>query len=73
LVDGDVKLPSVGQTLQVSSSGSAPSSTGTTTGSATGSAASATSTKKGSASGGKEITGMSAGLVAVMLGFMYWL
>jgi len=72
LVDGDVKLPSVGQTQQVSTSGAA-SITGTATGSATGSAASATSTKKGSASGGKEIAGMSAGLVAVMLGFVYWL
>ena len=73
LVDGDVKLPSVGQTQQVSTSGSSPSSTGTATGSATGSAASATTTKKGGASGGKEIAGMSAGLVAVMLGFVYWL
>jgi hypothetical protein len=71
LVDGDVKLPSLGQTQQISTS--VPSSTGTSTGSATGSAASATSTKKGSASGGKEIAGMSAGLVAVMLGFVYWL
>ena len=69
LVDGDVKLPSVGQTEQTSGA----SSTGTSTASATGSAASATSTKKGSASGGKEIAGMSAGLVAVMLGFVYWL
>ncbi|KAG0652490.1 Glucan elongating glucanosyltransferase 3 [Hyphodiscus hymeniophilus] len=74
LVDGDVKLPSVGQTQQVSSSGSAPSSTGTATSSVTGSAASASATtKKGGASGGKEIAGMSAGLVAVMLGFVYWL
>jgi hypothetical protein len=71
LVDGDVALPSVGQTQQVSSSG--PSSTGTATSSSTGSAASATTTKKGGASGGKEIAGMSAGLVAVMLGFVYWL
>lgn len=73
LVQGNVALPSVGQTQQVSSSGAAPSSTGTATGSATGSAASPTATKKGSASGGREIAGMSAGLVAVMLGFVYWL
>ncbi|QSZ37563.1 hypothetical protein DSL72_008661 [Monilinia vaccinii-corymbosi] len=69
LVDGDVKLPSIGQkeSTATATSGS------TSTGSATGSAASATSTKKGSASGGKEITGMSVGLAAVMFGFMYWL
>ena len=74
LVDGDVKLPSVGQTQQTGSTSSISSSTGTATASSTGSAASAaTTTKKGSASGGKEIAGMSAGLVAVMLGFVYWL
>lgn len=68
LVDGNVKLPSVGQTLSATSSGAAASATGT----ATGSAASPSSTK-GSANGGKEIAGMSIGLVGVMLGFMYWL
>jgi len=74
LVNGDVKLPSVGQTLSSTSSGTAAaaSSTGTSTGTATGSAASPSSTK-GSANGGREIAGMSVGLVAVMLGFMYWL
>ncbi|KAH8596884.1 glycoside hydrolase family 72 protein [Bisporella sp. PMI_857] len=69
LVAGDVKLPSLGQTQQAGSvtttSGSSPTGTGT--------AADPTSTKKGAANGGKEITGMSIGLVAVMLGFMYWL
>ncbi|KAE8441033.1 hypothetical protein EG329_006097 [Mollisiaceae sp. DMI_Dod_QoI] len=70
LVDGNVKLPSVGQTLSTSSSGAAASSTGT----ATGSAATPSSTgKKSSANGGKEIAGMSAALLAVMVGFMYWL
>lgn len=75
LVDGDVKLPSVGQTQQVSATGTttSASSQATTTGSPTGSAATPTSTKKGAANGGKEITGMSVGLAAVMLGFMYWL
>jgi hypothetical protein len=68
LVNGDVKLPSVGQTLATGTSGAAATGTGT----ATGSAASPSSTK-GSANGGKEIAGMSIGLVAVMLGFMYWL
>jgi len=71
LVDGDVKLPSVGETEQVSATGASASTGSTST--PTGSAASATSSKKGSANGGKEIAGMSAGLVAVMLGFMYWL
>ncbi|KAF4634745.1 hypothetical protein G7Y89_g3351 [Cudoniella acicularis] len=69
LVDGDVKLPSIGQTQVVSATGADAAST-TATG--TGTAASPSSTK-GSANGGKEIAGMSVGLVAVMLGFMYWL
>jgi hypothetical protein len=68
LVDGDVKLPSIGQTLATGTS-----SVATSTGTATGSAASATATKKSNANGGKEIAGMSAGLLTVMLGFMYWL
>ncbi|KAK2629816.1 hypothetical protein QTJ16_000636 [Diplocarpon rosae] len=67
LVDGDVKLPSVGQVLQTSSS-----ATATSTGTATGSAATPSSTK-GSANGGKEIAGMSVGLVGVMLWFMWFL
>ncbi|ESZ98112.1 glycoside hydrolase family 72 protein [Sclerotinia borealis F-4128] len=71
LVDGDVKLPSIGQ-KEATSTATTTSGSTTSTGSATGSAASATSTK-GSASGGKEITGMSVGLAAVMFGFMYWL
>ncbi|KAM0128885.1 hypothetical protein ACHAP3_008054 [Botrytis cinerea] len=72
LVDGDVKLPSIGQ-KEATGTATTTSGSASTTGSATGSAASATSTKKGSASGGKEITGMSVGLAAVMFGFMYWL
>ncbi|MBY8978607.1 hypothetical protein KHP62_22670, partial [Rhodobacteraceae bacterium NNCM2] len=71
-VDGDVKLPSIGQ-KEATGTATTTSGSASTTGSATGSAASATSTKKGSASGGKEITGMSVGLAAVMFGFMYWL
>jgi hypothetical protein len=54
-------LPTVGQTQGVS-----PSGTGTAT-SAKG------SKKTGSASGGKEVAGMSMGLVSVMLGFVWWL
>ncbi|KAH0551381.1 hypothetical protein GP486_007403 [Trichoglossum hirsutum] len=63
-VNGDVPLPTLGQTF---TAGATP------TGTATGSAASATATKKGSASVGKEITGMTIGLVGVMFGFTWWL
>jgi len=75
LVDGDVKLPTLGETLVVSNtvSTTGSSATGTATGTATGSAASASATKKSTASGGKEIAGMGAALMAVMLGFVYWL
>jgi len=77
-VDGDVALPSVGQTQQVSSTGSPTSgatASSSPTGTATGSAANPTNSKKSQspANGGREIAGMSAGLVAVMLGFVYWL
>lgn len=68
LVNGDVKLPSVGQTISSASSAAAATNTGTVTGSAA-----TPSSTKGSANGGKEIAGMSIGLVGVMLGFMYWL
>jgi len=68
LVDGDVSLPSIGQKEQTGS----PTATAASTTSATGSAATASPTK-GSASGSKEITSMAGALVAVMLGFMYWL
>jgi len=70
LVNGNVALPSIGQVLETATTAS---TTGTPTGTATGSAASASSTNKGGASGSKEIAGMSAGLVAVMLGFMWFL
>lgn len=70
LVNGNVQLPSIGQVLEAS--GGVPTTTAASSSSPTGSAASPSSTK-GSASGSREIAGMSAGLVAVMLGFMYWL
>jgi hypothetical protein len=70
LVNGDVKLPSIGQVRQTSVSTTAEAAAAS--GSPTGTAANPTSTKAG-ANGGKEITGMSIGLVGVMLGFMYWL
>ncbi|KAN0090557.1 glycoside hydrolase family 72 protein [Hyaloscypha variabilis] len=67
LVNGDVALPSLGQTLSTDASGAAATATATT------SSAQSTATKKSGSNGGKEIAGMSAGLVGVMLGFMYWL
>jgi hypothetical protein len=71
LVNGNVALPSVGQKLLTPSTTGSLTGTGAPTG--TGSATSPTNTKQGGANGGREIAGMSAGLVAVMLGFMYWL
>jgi hypothetical protein len=72
LVNGDVPLPSLGQVLQVSTSGSSNTPLNTATPTGTGAAVSPSSTKA-SANGGKEIAGMGVGLVTVMLGFMYWL
>jgi hypothetical protein len=67
-VNGNAPLPTLNQALDLSEGASE-----TTSGAvATGPSASATTTKA-SASGRKEITGMSAALVAVMLVFMYWL
>jgi len=71
LVDGNVALPTLGEVLATSVTAAASSAS--STGTATGSSASATSTKGSSASGGKEIAGMSAALVAVMIGFMWFL
>ncbi|KAF1349788.1 glycoside hydrolase family 72 protein [Delphinella strobiligena] len=81
-VNGDVALPTLGQTYDAAVSSSitagtastaSASATSTGTGTKSGTAASASSTKTGMASPGKEIAGMSAGLVAVMLGFVWWL
>lgn len=68
LVNGNVALPTVGQTLDRN----APTATSTAskTGSASGASASPT---KGTANGGREIAGMSIGLAGVMLGFIVWL
>jgi 1,3-beta-glucanosyltransferase GAS1 len=73
LVEGDVKLPSLGQALTTGEGGTAiVASTSTPTGTGTGTAASPSETK-GSANGGKEVAGMSFALVTVMLGFIMWL
>ena len=70
MVDGDVKLPSLGQVLDRAT---VSSKTTTTTATASGSAAKASATGKGAATGGREIASMGAGLVGVMLGFIVWL
>jgi len=76
LLNGNVPLPTINQALSTSATATSTSTSATsaaaTSGTATGSSASASATK-GAASGGKEIAGMSTGLVAVMLIFTYWL
>jgi hypothetical protein len=73
LVDPSAKLPTINQVLITSGATATGTAAGSSpTASATASSASATATK-GSASGSKEIAGMTTGLVAVMMGFMYWL
>lgn len=64
LIDGNVALPSLGETLTGSYS-SVPSATGT--------AAASPSETQNSVSGSKEIAGMGAGLVGVMMIFTLWL
>ncbi|KAK3946340.1 1,3-beta-glucanosyltransferase [Diplogelasinospora grovesii] len=68
LVNGNVALPTLGETYSGTYT-TAPSATGTGT---AGSAATTTSTKN-PAPANKEIAGMSAGLVGVMLFFTFWL
>jgi hypothetical protein len=77
LVDGNVALPTLGETLSAASNSASGTASATgsgskATGTATGTAASASATK-GSANGGNQVAGMAASLVAVMCGFMYWL
>ncbi|KAH8819867.1 Glucanosyltransferase-domain-containing protein [Xylogone sp. PMI_703] len=80
LVNGNVGLPTLGQTggaatvtlASASVTAAATDPTGST-GTTTGSAATATTSKKSSASGGKQLVGMTAALVSVMLVFVCWL
>ncbi|TKA80727.1 hypothetical protein B0A49_01144 [Cryomyces minteri] len=76
-VNGAVALPTLGQTYDagVRSSITAGTAAASASGKASGTAASASpsASHTGSASGGNEIAGMSAGLVVVMLGFVWWL
>jgi hypothetical protein len=72
LVNGDVTLPTLGATLIA---GSTPTANAVSSGTA--SAGSPASTKKSQSpanfNGEQRVSGMVAGLVAVSLGFMYWL
>lgn len=70
IVNGNAKLPSLGQTLD-----SAATASSSTTPTSTGSAArpSASATGGSTPTGGKEITGMVLGLLGVMFGFVLWL
>lgn len=70
LIDGNVALPSLGATMTAASYSQVPTATGT--GTATGTAATTSSTKN-AVSGSREVTGMAAGLVGVMMAFTYWL
>ena len=64
-VNGNAKLPSLGQTLEAAATASVTATTPTSP--------SASSTGKGMAAGGKEVAGMGLGLIGVMLGFVVWL
>ncbi|KAK6063182.1 1,3-beta-glucanosyltransferase [Seiridium cupressi] len=66
LLDGNVALPSLGETFTATAYSVVPSATG----SATGTAASASSTKN-AVSGTREVTGMAAGLASVMMIFAF--
>ncbi|OTA57196.1 glycoside hydrolase family 72 protein [Hypoxylon sp. EC38] len=65
LVDGNVAVPTLGATLTGSSYSSVPSATGTA-------ASPSASETQNSVSGSKEIAGMGAGLVGVMMVFTFW-
>ncbi|KAL8896550.1 MAG: hypothetical protein Q9207_007656 [Kuettlingeria erythrocarpa] len=68
-VNGNARLPSLGQTLDsaATASGATPTASGTAP------KASASATGGGTITGGKEVTGMILGLLGVMLGFVAYL
>ncbi|KAI0162726.1 Glucanosyltransferase-domain-containing protein [Pestalotiopsis sp. NC0098] len=68
LVDGNVALPTVGETFSGTAYSTVPSATGTAA-----AAAATTSSTKNAVSGTKELTGMAAGLAGVMMIFAFWL
>ncbi|KAI4188613.1 MAG: hypothetical protein LQ346_005276 [Caloplaca aetnensis] len=69
IVNGNARLPSLGQTLDsaATASGATPTATGIAP------KASASATGGGTITGGKEVTGMVLGLLGVMLGFVVYL
>lgn len=69
IVNGNARLPSLGQTLD--SAATASGATPTSTGSA--SKAPNSATGGGTITAGKEFAGMGLGLLGVMLGFVIWL
>ncbi|TID13200.1 glycoside hydrolase family 72 protein [Venturia nashicola] len=66
-VNGNVPLPTLGQTYGAAAVG------GSATATATGAKASASATKAGGASPAKEIKGMGLGLAGVLVGFFWWM
>ena len=64
IVNGNAKLPSLGETLSAAATAATASPT---------TSAKPSTTGKGAAAGGKEIAGMGLGLMGVMLGFVVWL
>ncbi|KAJ4423404.1 hypothetical protein N0V82_001877 [Gnomoniopsis sp. IMI 355080] len=69
LVSGNVALPSIGQTLDVSATGSAASSTSTSSSSS----GSSSGDSKSPAAQNSKVTVLGAGLMAIMILFMVWL
>ncbi|KAF2997237.1 hypothetical protein G7054_g13767 [Neopestalotiopsis clavispora] len=68
LVDGNVALPTLGETFTGTAYSTVPSATGTAA-----AAAATTASTKNAVSGTKELTGMAAGLAGVMMIFAFWL
>ena len=79
LVNGNVDLPTLGQTINRDTTSSSVNTatstpTGTKAAAATGTSSSTSPTAtKGSASGGQRLAGMTVSLLIVMLGFIIWL
>ena len=70
VINGDVELPTVGQSGAITGTAAIPAASVAASGTGTAPSASAT---KGTANGGKEIAGMTLGLAGVMLSFIVWL
>lgn len=70
LVNGNPPLPSIGAVL---TAGSTPTADAVASGTSSGGNPSTTKKSQSPATGSGRVTGMAAGLVAVSLGFIYWL